>query len=272
MNDLNIKKNLNKSSNKNGIYFPKSQSKETNTIEIYDKKKINYKENWSNKNKSLSNSCIIYDNNSLEKNSFEILIEKELNIFIKEKKEINIYNLLDKIALIIIEQIKKSDIEIPFGFNNKLILYLSYFFKILYYDKIIKNKIKFVNKEYKSIKKEYKKAKEFANNELLKLENKFNEINLKKSESENNLNLIKNSKINNKDNMNLSDTEQIYIQICSEINTILKQKDDIKKNIILYENDINNIKIKKNNEIDNINSEIQKIEKEINIINNRREI
>ena len=249
LNDLNIKKNLNKSSNKNGIYFPKSQSKETNTIEIYDKKKINYKENWSNKNKSLSNSCIIYDNNSLEKNSFEILIEKELNIFIKEKKEINIYNLLDKIALIIIEQIKKSDIEIPFGFNNKLILYLSYFFKILYYDKIIKDKIKFVNKEYKSIKKEYKKAKEFANNELLKLENKFNEINLKKSESENNLNLIKNTKINNKDNMNLSDTEQIYIQICSEINTVLKQKDDIKKNIILYENDINNIKIKKNNEI-----------------------
>ena len=272
LDDLNIKKNLNKSSNKNGIYFPKSQSKETNTIEIYDKKKINYKENWSNKNKSLSNSCIIYDNNSLEKNSFEILIEKELNIFIKEKKEITIYNLLDKIALIIIEQIKKSDIEIPFGFNNKLILYLSYFFKILYYDKIIKDKIKFVNKEYKSIKKEYKKAKEFANNELLKLENKFNEINLKKSESENNLNLIKNSKINNKVNMNLSDTEQIYIQICSEINTILKQKDDIKKNIILYENDINNIKIKKNNEIDNINSEIQKIEKEINIINSTNEL
>ena len=272
LNDLNIKKNMNKSSIKNGIYFPKSQSKETNTIEIYDKKKINYKENWSNKNKSLSNSCIIYDNNSLEKNSFEILIEKELNIFIKEKKEITIYNLLDKIALIIIEQIKKSDIEIPFGFNNKLILYLSYFFKILYYDKIIKDKIKFVNKEYKSIKKEYKKAKEFANNELLKLENKFNEINLKKSESENNLNLIKNTKINNKDNMNLSDTEQIYIQICSEINTILKQKDDIKKNIILCENDINNIKIKKNNEIDNINSEIQKIEKEINIINNTNEL
>ena len=272
LNDLNIKKNMNKSSIKNGIYFPKSQSKETNTIEIYDKKKINYKKNWSNKNKSLSNSCIIYDNNSLEKNSFEILIEKELNIFIKEKKEINIYNLLDKIALIIIEQIKKSDIEIPFGFNNKLILYLSYFFKILYYDKIIKDKIKFVNKEYKSIKKEYKKAKEFANNELLKLENKFNEINLKKSESENNLNLIKNSKINNKDNMNLSDTEQIYIQICSEINTILKQKDDIKKNIILCENDINNIKIKKNNEIDNINSEIQKIEKEINIINSTNEL
>ena len=272
LNDLNIKKNMNKSSIKNGIYFPKSQSKETNTIEIYDKKKINYKENWSNKNKSLSNSCIIYDNNSLEKNSFEILIEKELNIFIKEKKEITIYNLLDKIALIIIEQIKKSDIEIPFGFNNKLILYLSYFFKILYYDKIIKDKIKFVNKEYKSIKKEYKKAKEFANNELLKLENKFNEINLKKSESENNLNLIKNTKINNKDNMNLSDTEQIYIQICSEINTILKQKDDIKKNIILYENDINNIKIKKNNEIDNINSEIQKIEKEINIINSTNEL
>ena len=272
LNNLNIKKDINKISNKNRIYFPKSQSKETRTIEIYDKKKINYKENSSNKNKSLSNSCIIYDNNSLEKNSFEILIEKELNIFIKEKKEIKINNLLNKIALIIIEQIKKNDIEIPLDFNNKLILYLSYFFKILYYDKIIKDKIKFVNKEYKTIKKEYKKAKEFANNELLKLENKFNEINIKKSESENNLNIIKNTKINNNDNMNLSDNEQTYIQICLEINSISKEKDDIKKNIILYENDINNKKIQKNNKIDNINNEIQKIEKEINIINNTNEL
>ena len=273
--DIHEKKEINKISNKSRIYIPKSQTKEVHTIEIYDKKKINYKENSfdiSNKNKSLSNSCIIYDNKSLEKNSFEISIETEINSFIKSKKEFNANELLNRLGIIIIEAIKKNWKEIPGGLGSKIGLYLTYFFKILYYDKIIKDKIKFVNKEYKASKKEYKKAKEFANNELIKLDNKYKEIITKKSESENNLNVIKNSKINNNDNMTLSETEQSYVQLCSKINSIVKQKDEIKKNIILCENDINNKKIQKNNEIDNINNEIQKIEKEINDINNTNEL
>ena len=273
--DIHDKKETNKISNKSRIYIPKSQTKEVHTIEIYDKKKINYKENSfdiSNKNKSLSNSCIIYDNKSLEKNSFEISIETEINSFIKSKKEFNANELLNRLGIIIIEAIKKNWKEIPGGLGSKIGLYLTYFFKILYYDKIIKDKIKFVNKEYKASKKEYKKAKEFANNELIKLDNKYKEIITKKSENENNLNVIKNSKINNNDNMTLSETEQSYVQLCSKINSIVKQKDEIKKNIILCENDINNKKIQKNNEIDNINNEIQKIEKEINDINNTNEL
>ena len=273
--DIHEKKEINKISNKSRIYIPKSQTKEVHTIEIYDKKKINYKENSfdiNNKNKSLSNSCIIYDNNSLEKNSFEISIETEINSFIKSKKEFNANELLNRLGIIIIEAIKKNWKEIPGGLGSKIGLYLTYFFKILYYDKIIKDKIKFVNKEYKASKKEYKKAKEFANNELIKLDNKYKEIITKKSESENNLNVIKNSKINNNDNMTLSETEQSYVQLCSKINSIVKQKDEIKKNIILCENDINNKKIQKNNEIDNINNEIKKIEKEINDINNTNEL
>ena len=273
--DIHEKKEINKISNKSRIYIPKSQTKEVHTIEIYDKKKINYKENSfdiNNKNKSLSNSCIIYDNKSLEKNSFEISIETEINSFIKSKKEFNANELLNRLGIIIIEAIKKNWKEIPGGLGSKIGLYLTYFFKILYYDKIIKDKIKFVNKEYKASKKEYKKAKEFANNELIKLDNKYKEIITKKSESENNLNVIKNSKINNNDNMTLSETEQSYVQLCSNINSIVKQKDEIKKNIILCENDINNKKIQKNNEIDNINNEIQKIEKEINDINNTNEL
>ena len=273
--DIHEKKEINKISNKSRIYIPKSQTKEVHTIEIYDKKKINYKENSfdiNNKNKSLSNSCIIYDNKSLEKNSFEISIETEINSFIKSKKEFNANELLNRLGIIIIEAIKKNWKEIPGGLGSKIGLYLTYFFKILYYDKIIKDKIKFVNKEYKASKKEYKKAKEFANNELIKLDNKYKEIITKKSESENNLNVIKNSKINNNDNITLSETEQSYVQLCSKINSIVKQKDEIKKNIILCENDINNKKIQKNNEIDNINNEIQKIEKEINDINNTNEL
>ena len=52
----------------------------------------------------------------------------------------------------------------------------------------------------------------------------------------------------------------------------MKQKDDIKKNIINLENDINNKKIEKNNEIEIINNELKNMQKEINEINNTNEL
>ena len=182
--------NKNKINDKKKTYYNRSQSKETYTIEIYDKRKIYNKDiikETNNQNKSLNNSYInsFYENVIFDKISFESLISTELNSFLKENDEFQINDCLNNIALIIIEQMKKNEIEIPVYFNDNTVIYLSYFFKILYYDKVIKNKLKFVNKEYKSIKKEYKKAKEFTNNELLKLENKYDEINNKKIENEN---------------------------------------------------------------------------------------
>ena len=250
-------------------YYTRSQNKEIRTIEIYDKG-LNDNNNNSYKNKSLNNSYIInsqYENNILDKNYFELSIEEELNSYFKENNEQEINDLLDKIALIIIEQLKKNEIEIPLYFNDNLISYLSYFFKILYYDKVIDNKIKFINKDYKSIKKEYKKAKDFSNNEILKLENKYEEIITKEKECENNLKNIKKD-----ESINLNEIEKEYIQYCSKINYIMKQKDDINKNIINLENDINNKKIEKNNEIEIINNELKNMQKEINEINNTNEL
>lgn len=250
-------------------YYTRSQNKEIRTIEIYDKG-LNDNNNNNYKNKSLNNSYIInsqYENNILDKNYFELSIEEELNSYFKENNEQEINDLLDKIALIIIEQLKKNEIEIPLYFNDNLISYLSYFFKILYYDKVIDNKIKFINKDYKSIKKEYKKAKDFSNNEILKLENKYEEIITKEKECENNLKNIKKD-----ESINLNEIEKEYIQYCSKINYIIKQKDDINKNIINLENDINNKKIEKNNEIEIINNELKNMQKEINEINNTNEL
>ena len=250
-------------------YYTRSQNKEIHTIEIYDKG-LNDNNNNNYKNKSLNNSYIInsqYENNVLDKNYFELSIEIELNSYFKENNEQEINDLLDKIALIIIEQLKKNEIEIPLYFNDNLISYLSYFFKILYYDKVIDNKIKFINKDYKSIKKEYKKAKDFSNNEILKLENKYEEIITKEKECENNLKNIKKD-----ESINLNEIEKEYIQYCSKINYIMKQKDDINKNIINLENDINNKKIEKNNEIEIINNELKNMQKEINEINNTNEL
>ena len=257
--------------NKKDNYYTRSQSKDIHTIEIYDKKLYNKEtlnEN-NNKNSSLNNSYInsYFENNIFDKNSFESLIEAELNSFFKENNEMNINNFLDRIALNIIEQLKQNEIEIPLYFYDNLITYLSYFFKILYYEKVIENKFKFINKDYKSIKKEYKRAVDFTNNELVKLENKYDEINIKKLESENSLKMIK-----KKENINLNEVEQSYIELCSKFNFIMKQKDDIKKNIIIIENDLNNKKFEKNNEIEIINNEIDKIIKEIKDINNTNEL
>ena len=195
--------NNNYNNYKKNIYYTRSQSKEIYTIEIYDKKKINNNNINNNKNKSLNNSYInsFHDNNFFDKNSFEDLIQKELNSFLNNNKEFNIINLLNNISLIIINEIKKNEIEIPLDFNSNLVIYLSYFFKILYYDKIIKNNLKFINKEYKSIKKDYKKAKDIINNEISKLNNKLDEIKNKKIENENNLILIKIQKLITKENL-----------------------------------------------------------------------
>ena len=52
----------------------------------------------------------------------------------------------------------------------------------------------------------------------------------------------------------------------------MKQKEEIKKNIIIIENELNNKKFEKNNEIEIINNEIEKIIKEMNNINNTNEL
>ena len=279
----NLGFNLVEFSKKNKTYYSKSQSKEYKTIEIYDKKKISIKQKEiynnnndinNNKNKSLNASFINSYNNNIkiisEKNSFELLIDEELNSFINEEEYNNseINDLLNNIALIIINHLKKIEIKIPLNFNDKVILYLSYFFKILFYDKVINNKIKFVNKDYKNIKKEYQKGKEFINNEILKLDGKYEETKEKKIELENKLKIIKESNTKNKFN----EIDMTFINLNEKINEIMEEKDDIKNNIINYENDINNKKIEINNEIENINNELRKVKEEINQINNENEL
>ena len=296
-NDVN-----NKTKNNTNInFYPNSKNKEMNTIDIFEsKKKTSNKDNYNDishnasyRNKSLNNSCIgVLKENSLilDKNSLKNTIKDELDSFIKSNKNyynnndnscdysLLINNFLKKIALIINKQLKNNDSDIVLSSNlqNDLIIYLSFFFKILYYDNVIENKTKFINKEYKTQKKEYKKLKEIINNELIKLENKYDEIKAKKLYNENQLNILKNSHSNqlqNDDNyINLSPNEQSYIQTCIKINSILKQKEEIKDIINDYESDINNKKYEKNNEIENINSELERIKKEIDDINHRNEL
>ena len=289
----------NSKNNTNINFYP--NNKDMHTIDILENKNNSNFNNVSfnninSKNKSLSNSCIaiVKENNFInDKNSLKNIVKEEIKSFIKiinhnydnsnnsnSENSSLINNFLNKIAMIIIEQFKNyennNETSSYSNLQNDLILYLTYLFKIIYYDITIENLIKFINKEYKTQKKEYKKYKEIINNELLKLENKYDEIKSKKIYNENQLTLLNNSnKSQNQvsDNyFNLSPIEKSYIQICIKINSIIKQKEEIQNNINNYEDDINNKKIKNQNEIDNINNEIEKINNEINNINNINEL
>ena len=106
------------------------------------------------------------------------------------------------------------------------------------------------------------------------MENKHDEIKAKKIYIENQLKILNNSKNKEKsqNDNNLSPVEQSYIQICTKINSILKQKEEIKNKINNYEIDLNNKKMEKENEIINLNNEIETIKNEINEINNKNEL
>ena len=277
-NDIN---NINSSKNKTNINFYQAKKKDMNTIDLSENKKYSNDSHNSNyRNKSLNNSCIAeFKDKDLifDKNSLKELIRKELVNFIKNIKNYSSYNnneifelinnLLNSVSLKIIEN---NDIKIV-NCNNLqsyLILYLKYLFKILYYEKITENNLKFVNKEYKAQKKENKKIKEIINNELLKLENKHDEIKTKKIYDENQLTILNNS---NNNYLSLSPTEQSYIQICAKINSLIKKKDEILNNINNFEIDINCKKVQNEKEIENINTELEKIKKDIKDINNKKE-
>ena len=290
INDIN---SVNNSKNNTKInFYISNKTKEMNTIDIFENNSNYNNSNLNNKGKSLSNSCIagIKEKKFInDKYILKNLVKEELKNFIKlinnniikdndnEGTSLIINNFLNKIVMIIINQFNNNENEIKnyTDLQNELIIYLSYFFKIIYYDYIIENKLKFINKEYKAQKKEYKKLKDIINNELLKLESKYDEIKSKKMYKENQLTLLNKSnqiKINDNNYNNLSQDEKSYIQICLKINSIIKQKEEIEKKINNFENDIINRKIKYQNEIDTIKNELEKINNEINNINNLNEI
>ena len=179
----------NSKNNTNINFYP--NNKDMHTIDILENKNNSNFNNVSfnninSKNKSLSNSCIaiVKENNFInDKNSLKNIVKEEIKSFIKiinnnydnsnnsnSENSSLINNFLNKIAMIIIDQFKNyennNENSSYSNLQNDLILYLTYLFKIIYYDITIENLIKFINKEYKTQKKEYKKYKEIINNEL----------------------------------------------------------------------------------------------------------
>jgi len=190
------------------------------------------------------------------KKSFINIIKKEINNFINMKKEMKVKNFLENLSIILINKLENYNVFLPS--SEILILYLSFFFKILYYENMIDKYFNFINKEYEIEKNKGKELISVINNELSKLKIKEEEINDEKMINEEKLNFIK------KNNFNyLLQNEQNYIQICLKANELIKMKEMLNEEIINEEKDINQEEIMIKNEKNKINNKIILIDKKI---------
>ena len=282
---INLSENINY--NNNNILLPEIQDYELNFIdtnkiaknicdELYEVFDIKNKEINKNKisDKELSLNISSLNNKNEEDNDFnkrnlEILIKSELDTFllnqIKNKEIIN--NFINNLCIIISTKLQLLNVEVIS--SDKLKIYLLYYFKSIYYDNIIENKFKFINKEYKALKKEMKKYLKNLTDELSLLETKKEEI----TKNKNNDNKPNKNQNNKKGIINLTKNEQEYIQICSKGNALLNQKEEIKNIINNLEKEINQLKIKNKEEVDKITKELKVINEQIkNLTNNEDKI
>ena len=282
---INLSENINY--NNNNILLPEIQDYELNFIdtnkiaknicdELYEVFDIKNKEINKNKisDKELSLNISSLNNKNEEDNDFnkrnlEILIKSELDTFllnqIKNKEIIN--NFINNLCIIISTKLQLLNVDVIS--SDKLKIYLLYYFKSIYYDNIIENKFKFINKEYKALKKEMKKYLKNLTDELSLLETKKEEI----TKNKNNDNKQNKNQNNKKGIINLTKNEQEYIQICSKGNALLNQKEEIKNIINNLEKEINQLKIKNKEEVDKITKELKVINEQIkNLTNNEDKI
>ena len=235
-------------------------------------------------------------NNNLNRdiNSFSIskILKKEFEFFVKINKNNNLINnesiaknFLEKISNIVINKLKlivnkKNNSEKFAEINKNIIIYLAYYVKSLFYGKIINSSVKFIKKEYKSNKKEIKNI----NNELIvevkKLELKQRDIHHQINKNELEIKIIQKEyhkkqiidNLKNENTSHLSKNEQEYLQICSNINNLLLQKEEIKSlnekinsEFNIKNEEINKDKSKLNNEIADIDKEIKALEEELEL-------
>ena len=255
LNNINSNKKINKNMINNNEY--------NDIEEEYNKElSLNLSEIKSNK-----------EEDNFNKNNLEILIKSELDTFllneIKNKEIIN--NLLENLCIIVTTKLQLLDIDNIS--SEKLKIFFLYYFKSIYYDNIIENKLKFINKEYKILKKEIKKNLESLKNELNILENKKEEMNINKENNKTKMKYLYNDNYNNmnEEPVNLTKSEQEYIQICSKGNSLLKQKEELINIINELERNIEKIKIKNEEEIYKMTIELNKIKEKINSLTNNEE-
>ena len=254
-----------------------------NNMPFYYKNKTNL-ELSSLKTKKKSNNNSKKDINMIN-NIFSIskILKKEFEFFVKINKnntlinyEIILKNCLEKISTIIINKLKlflskKFDNQILEEMNKNIVIYLSYYIKSLFYDKIINGNLKFINKEYKYNKKELKNISNELNSEIKQLEFKQKGIHHQINNNERELKISQNETLKKKliDNLknewkeNLTESEKEYLQLCSNINNLLLQKEEVNDICQTINNEFKTKKEKLEIEKNELNKEIIEVNKEI---------
>ena len=298
-----INSKLNLINNNNNISMRKSIAVEKNQgLKILEKgksQKINDRYNTLNSQnisydsptikRTKSNIVISYNNILGEyKEEFQNKLKSEIKNIITNINEnkISLNNTTDILSDAIINILNEKGYKLN---KKNLMIYLSCILKKIFYESQISSKLKFINKDYKSIKKLKKKLYDKLQDQLTKLNSNIESINNTIILLENKLKLLnnnienkknkldKNEIINMNGNINLSLDEQNYIQLCRKANSFINEKNEIEKEINMYENDKKlqiyqeELKIKNmKNELNELDQQIISKEKELK--DNKRKI
>ena len=239
----------------------------------------NNKQNNNLNNINGNNSLEMENNNvhiSINSNYLNNIIKNDLSNFLKvlkikknntkEKVKEFISSLCKSIIGCFVSNIFVSNSNLDQFSYNTMCDYLLYFLKAIHYEGIIENKLNFINKEYKFVKKERNKILENLFLNITKLKSKIEDIDNKITELNSQIKLFeKQNDIDVKKlQPNLTQNELIYIEISTNGNNLINQKNEILKEISNIENDNKKAKEESNEKEKENNKNMEKIDEEIN--------
>ena len=269
----------------NNSYFYNTLNNKTSGLQNFDNVNTilddNNNYNTINNFNILLNKTKIFYNKSDIKSLISILsskIEKQIinflassDKYVEGKNYIDkldqLFNILNELIISFINIYYNSYIKIKTNYSEKLILFIKYFIKSFYYDKIISTEFSFINHEYKN------------NNKLLQNYISLIEKNLNKLNSQNEENLLTKKQLEEKiiylnDEMNkdsnLTEQEKEYIKLNQKLKDLNDEKNMIKYELIDYENEYNFNNENIDNKIDALNNKNILLKK--NIISCQEEI
>ena len=269
----------------NNSYFYNTLNNKTSGLQNFDNVNTilddNNNYNTINNFNILLNKIKIFYNKSDIKSLISILsskIEKQIinflassDKYVEGKNYIDkldqLFNILNELIISFINIYYNSYIKIKTNYSEKLILFIKYFIKSFYYEKIISTEFSFINHEYKN---NYKMLQNYIS---------LIEKNLNKLNSQNEENLLTKKQLEEKiiylnDEMNkdsnLTEQEKEYIKLNQKLKDLNDEKNMIKYELIDYENEYNFNNENIDNKIDALNNKNILLKK--NIISCQEEI
>ena len=254
----------------NNSYNYNTLNNKASGLQNFDNINTNFDENNNyntiNNFNMLLNKTKIFYNKSDIKSLISILsskIEKQIINFLASSDKYaegknyidnfdQLFNILNELIISFINIYYNSYIKIKTNFSEKLILFIKYFIKSFYYDKIISTEFSFINHDYKNNNKMLTNYINLIEKNLNKLNSQNEENLLTKKQLEEKIKYL-NDEIMNKDS-NLTEKEKEYIKLNQKLKDLNDEKNMIKYELIDYENEYNFNNENIDNKIDDLNN------------------